>query len=344
MQLSVIPCHHLPVRDGEAQAPPEVLRLDELTFPQWGKLLSLEQYYWRERVLRAQDFSRAGLRTFVLHEGPLSAPDSVLASCETYAVPIHLGPKRGLSHGIASVFVEEKRRGHGYASELLRRVERVLRDEGATCSYLMSEIGPTIYQRLGYVPRPLYTRRYAAADPRREPHGDPPPWRWLESDALPALLAERYRRPQLPLWLEVTPAQVMWHVERARFYAQVLGKPLSPRIGARAGEAFALWAADYTDGLLRILLLYPGSRLDAAGASFDPRSPEAADLRNVLHAARTHAFFAELPTIEVWENPRNARYLRGGIHAVCEDLPMLLPLAPGVRAEDFTDYERVHWI
>ncbi len=56
-------------------------------------------------------------------------------------------------------------RGKGYASILLQRIHERLRGEGALCMYLMSEIGPTLYERLGYVARPLRICRFAAADP-----------------------------------------------------------------------------------------------------------------------------------------------------------------------------------
>ena len=65
-----------------------------------------------------------------------------------------------------------------------RLLER-LRSEGALCMYLMSEIGPTLYERMGYVARPLRICRFAAADPSREAPRQQT-WRWLTEADVPS--------------------------------------------------------------------------------------------------------------------------------------------------------------
>lgn len=350
LKLELFDLRSLPITGGEAQAPEAVVALDRLTYPSWGQGLSVEQYLQRERRLRAQPFCRAGLRRWVLRDG-----DQVLASCETLESQLsQLGAggalRHGTAHGIASVFVEERLRGHGHASELLRRVHVELKQLGAGCAYLFSEVGPTLYEKLGYVARPLFLRRFAAVDPSREQPHNPAPWRFVQAGEVAALLAERYAHKNgghSPLWLQASPAQLDWHLHRGAFYAEVLKRRPVHSVGARAGEAFALWTPDWKGdprGLLRILMLYPGARLLQAGARLEPRSTEAADFRNVLHAARAAALEMGLAAVELWENPVSAAFLRGGAREVAGDVPMLLPLQTGVRAQDWIDYERCHWL
>jgi GNAT superfamily N-acetyltransferase len=328
----------------EAEVPPAVVALDELTYASWGGPLPLPQYLLRERRLRAAPFSR-GLRVWILREGA-----QVLASCESYEVPLvhHApgarAPLRGPVHGIASVYVEPRLRGHGHASALLQGVHEHLLREGALGTYLMSEIGPTLYARLGYVERPLRYCRYAAADPAREHLPTPLPWTWLgEADVAP-MLGERYRHARPALTLEASIAQIGWHLLHGRFYAEACGKPPSATVGARVGDAFALWQPSHHKQLLRVLMLYPGARLATPGAPISPRGPELEVVRQVLHAARFAAAEQGLPHIEVWENPSNNAYLRGGARLAAGEVPMLRPLRREVRGEDWLDYERCHWI
>lgn len=351
-RLELIDLRNAAVTAGEAHVPGAVLALDHLTYASWGRPLTLDQYLLRERRLRARPFALAGLRTWVLRDG-----DTVLASCETFESRLSLSPGRGAAprharaHGIASVFVEERHRGRGHASELLRGVHAELTRMGAAAAYLFSEIGAALYARLGYVARPLALRRFAAVDPTREaPHPEPVPWRFIGPEEIPALLLQRYAQGtggRSPLWLEATPAQLDWHVERGAFYAELLRGKRPAIVGARAGEAFALWTPELRSdagGVLRVLMLYPGPRLFPAGARLEPRSPEAADLRSVLHGARAAATALGLGSVELWENPASATYLRGGAPGPASDVPMMLPLQPGLRADDWIDYERCHWL
>lgn len=315
--------------------PPGAEARDVLTFPSWGGGLTLEQYLERERRLWRHPFSR-GLRRWVLVGG------EPLASCETYAVPARSGKQGGVAQGVASVYVEERLRGRGHARALLERLHERLRAEGALCSYLISEVDPAMYERLGYVSRPLSRRRFSAPLP-----GEPEPGidevRWLAPADVPALLARRYATAERAgLQLLLTPEQLDWHAERGRLYAAVLGRPAPEAVGASCGEAFAIWAHDHRADLLRVLCLYPGPALYAAGVAA-PRDPAAAALRNVLHAARAEAAHAGLGAVEIWDNARSG-WLRGGQQQGGGDPPMLRPLQRGVRAEEWLDWERGHWL
>lgn len=344
-----------PAELPEADPPAAAVALDTLTHAAWGRTLSLPQYLKRERILRAAPFSQHGLRAWTLQRA-----GSVLASCETYACDVSLGGRggttgQGVGHGIASVFVEPSQRGHGYASELLRRVHATLQAEGALLCFLWSEIGPTLYQRLGYVARPLSLRRYAAA-PKEESHGAAPPWQLLTLAELGTALAVRQLGNRgLPFRIDVGHSQIDWYIRRAAFYSACQGRPISRYVAAQAGDALAVFCPDLVGNVLRILTLYPGSRLATAGSVFEPRSAEGENLRNALHAARTVAGELGLPAIELWQNPLNAAYLRGGTQMPeADDLPMVLILPsagtqrgmqrPLLRAEDWQDYERGLWL
>lgn len=344
MQLHMIPMRDVPIADAEAQVPAEVVSLDELTYASWGPPLTLPQYLKRERIMRAVPFSR-GLRTWMLRDG-----EALLASCESFEVPLFIAgprrktPRRGVVHGIASVYVETKLRGRGLARALLTRLHGQLARESVLGCYLMSEIGPALYAGMGYVARPLRLCRYAAADLATERLPAPLPFTWVTEDQLPALLAERYRPAVPPARIETTPAQLGWHLSRSRYYAAVLGRRSSPYVGARCGDAFVLWQASYPKELLRVLMLYPGERVFVPGAAINPRSHELEAVRHVLHAARFLAAELGLGHVEVWENAHNGAYLRGGVRLAGEDLPMLLPFVPELRGEDWLDYERCHWL
>ncbi|MCS6915216.1 MAG: GNAT family N-acetyltransferase [Myxococcales bacterium] len=326
-----------------AEPPAEAAARDALTYAAWGRALSQAQYLERERRLWAHPFSQSGLRRWVLFDG-----EQPVASCETYEVQVLVGgdrgrPRTGTAQGVASVFVEQALRGRGYARALLEHLHAVLRQEGAVCAYLISEIGPALYERLGYVARPLRLRRFSAPRPD-EPEPGLEAVVWLRSEQIGPLLDLRYAGlPRSPLTLRLSPAQIGWHHERARFYAEVLGRPVPQVVGAACGPAFALWQHDLVAGLLRVLCLYPGPTLWAQGTQVDPRHPEAQALRNVLHGARAEAAAAGLGGVEIWQNPLMG-WLRGGQEVPAADLPMMLPLAPGVRADDWLDWERGHWL
>ena len=351
MQLVAIAAKDFPVSpnpegDSEAHVPDEVVAIDRLTFASWGGGLTLPQYLARERRLRGCAYSR-GLIQWVLREG-----SEVLASCETYAVPfVHSAPdgtrrREGLGHGVASVYVEERLRGKGYASIMLQGIHERLRSEGALCMYLMSEIGPTLYERMGYVARPLRICRFAAADPSREAPRQQT-WRWLTEADVPSLpgraAKEPLSKPRTGLWIDTPVAQLDWHLQRGHFYAQVLGRKRAVHVGAEAGASFSLWQPDYRRGVLNMILLWPGSTYFHRGL-LDPRDPLAHDFRSVQQAARVAAWDLGLANVEIWETPRSATYLRGGARSEAKELPMILPLVPGIQAEEWSDYERAHWI
>ena len=156
----------------------------------------------------------------------------------------------------------------------------------------------------------------------------------VPEDAIAEALAA-CQRPLGTLSVKVSVEHVLWHLARSRYYAEALKRPLPVCVGARAagGTAMALWAPEYRLGVLQVLTLY-----------LQPGADRAA-MDGVLTAGRRLAAELGLSTLEIWENPHNAGFLAGGERiSSTKDLPMLLGLEPGVRGEDWLDYERAHWL
>lgn len=299
--------------------PAEAAARDALCHAVWGGSLSPAQFIERESRLWQQPFSQRGLRLWLLSQG-----DAVLASCETYAVTCRTDGKSGLAHGVASVFVEERLRGQGHASALLRGVHAQLQREGSLCTYLMSEVDPGIYARLGYVERRVRARRYAAQLSAPCPNVD-----WLRLDQLDDSLSTDAGDG---LSLSIDADFVRWHIARGAYHAQVQCLPRQIFVGPRVGKTWALCADDPEEGLLRVLVL----RSDG-----DPQA-----LRDVLLAVRHMAAQQGLPTVELWEN-EGMRHLPFAAADIAQDLdvvPMLRPLSSGIDAHAWQSCERGHWI
>lgn len=322
MRLVHHPCRNLPIASGECVVPADMERIDRRTASSWAKDLSVEEYLRRERVLKTRPFCQE----LTVHS-LLSDDGTLLASCESYRVPVAVPGRTALGFGlgIASVFVDEAQRGHGYAAELLRRLHQQFADEGAALSYLMSEIGPTLYARLGYVTRPLHVRRQRA---QPIPHHAQ-----LLTDAdLAQTLTRIPPPPHSPLHIPPTTAQLDWHISRGRFYAQQLGCTYPDSIGARCGQAVLIWQADFQrdERKLRVLLL------SAQGP--------ASDVSQVVAAAQAVAHEHQLPTVEYWESGAQHELFQDEPIFIADDVPMIRPLSSDVRVTDHSDIQRYHWL
>jgi GNAT superfamily N-acetyltransferase len=300
-----------------------------LTHAAWGAKLNLEQYLEREQRLASHPFSRDNLSTWVL-----ASEGDILASCETYRMDSVMrgegdATRTGHTYGVATVFVETKLRAQGYATDLLRHLlEQMTRtDEEAQASVLFSEVGPDIYEKVGYVARPAVSRIYEPApEAGAELVADP-----IQFDEVPEVLASTsHHAPRQRFRVIPTPEQLDWHMERARYYAGVLDR-LPPEVaGARADEAWALWTPDFKNERLVILDLAPGL-------------PDGT--RVVIEAARREARKHELREVLLWENPENADGLVGGESVERQaDIPMIAPLVDGVEPEQWCDYSRSLWV
>ena len=325
MQLLHYPCRNLPIASEECVVPPEIERIDRRTALAWAKEISVAEYLQRERFLKTRPFSR-GLTIHALVD---EASDTILASCETYRVPVHVPGRSTDAYGlgIASVFVDEAQRGHGYAAELLRRLHRHFAEDGAALCYLMSEIGPTLYARLGYVALTLRLRRYPACALPSSTKA-----RWLTTADLPEVLASHHPPMGSPLHIPPSQEQLDWHLARGRYYAQLAGFQFPSEIGARCDDAVAVWKPDFRREMMRLRVLLLAARAPSAAVS------------EVIVTAQGIAHQLSLPTVEVWESDAQTPLLTGGELHESSDVPMMLPLANDVRATDFHDVQRYHWL
>lgn len=220
----------------------EVVARNVLTAPVWGHAFTLAQYLERERVLREHPFARAGFDTWVLADEDDDA--MLFASLETLRQPLVLPDGgRGHGYGVASVFTEPAFRGRGHATELLTGVLRTLADEDplARASVLFSDVGAPIYQRCGYVAF-RGDDVVISASPSAF-LGEP-----IDRDHVPTARV----RPGLLTFVN-SPDRLDWLLTRQTLHAGFLQRREPPAVGARLGESYVIWFANFRKSTLDIL-------------------------------------------------------------------------------------------
>lgn len=278
----------------EASAAERVAR-DRLTWQAWGTLLTKAQYLDRERTLRQTVHGQLDRHTWVLRV----ANGTVVASCETFRRPLLHG---GAVEVVASVFVDPPLRGAHMASRLVDALARQRAEAGIDGLVLFSEVGTRIYERLGFRALPAPTRTWASDAPELRPTAET-----VAREDLPALLAERHRLRAQRIDVRLTDAIFDWHFARARFYADVLGRPSPASVGARTQDALFVWAPDFKGDALRIL--------DASGTP-------GASVAPLVEAARAEARRLGLAFVELWDDAHSAFLGGPGADERDEDLPM----------------------
>lgn len=328
MRLVHYPCKNLPILAGECVVPAEIERIDRRTASAWAKGISVDDYLRRERFLKTRPYAAGMTIHALLDDDGSDLQAQILASCETYRVPVVVPGRRtiGFGLGVASVFVDEPLRGHGFAATLIQHVHDHFRAQGAAMMYLMSEIGPTLYARLGYVATPLSLRRFPAAPLPAGLRVEP-----IHADEL-ATLIPRLPPPSSPLYIPANREQLDWHFARGQFYAGLAQGELPTEIGARSADAVAIWDVDHRPDCRRVRVLLVAAEKPSV------------HVEHVLCAAAAAAHAVGLPFAEVWETAALSPFLDGGIKIEADDLPMLCPLAPDVSATDFLDVQRFHWL
>ncbi|WP_257448373.1 GNAT family N-acetyltransferase [Archangium lipolyticum] len=316
--------HLVPATDAQK------VQRDALTFSEWGKLLTPEEYIVRELRLRSHPWALADMRTWLL----CSDEGTVLASCETFRTDsFRRAPDGALlpgdSFAIASVFTEERLRGHGHATRLMDLLASELeRQPRAHAALLFSDVGPRIYARSGYRELPAWDWHLP---PSPGAPGEGVDSLLCASDLGPAL--DRMRRPELPFFFWPTPSQLDWHLERGRIYVDRLGCSLPESAGATVGASTALWGLVGRSAELTVLM-------------FDARSP--AEASALLEAARREARRSGLSRVVLWEEPGNASLLPlvAGASRVARDgsLPMVRPLRPDVHPPALLPVPRGLWV
>jgi len=314
------------------------LERDHVTYSAWGMKLSLPQYVQREARLRAHPWARETLQTwFLVDEG-----GGVLSSCETFRMEARWrgeGVERPVTvYAVASVFTEERLRGRRYAPQMLERLHRqvVQEDPSVKALVLYSDVGEALYARVGYAsPRAAFDWVFspepgstAGGGAQSLPELLPQPLH--DADVASAL--ERIPRPEVPFLIWPTAAQVDWHLERERLYAEFLGRARPAAVGARVGHSTALWAVTGR-GKLEILVMHAESPHEASA---------------LIRAARQAAAQGGAETVHLWEpSPAVAWPFseNGGVRVPREgSLPMLCPLDPALRPELWQGPLRAIWV
>jgi hypothetical protein len=301
---------------------------DVLTAEAWGEGLSLQAYLRREQALRAVAVPRLGMRTWLLLDGSAQ----VLSSCETFSLPSVLRTEGreqwGESSGVASVFTEGALRGKGYATWMLDLLcQRLGEERGAQSVVLFSDVGEAQYARSGFVARPAFDWRWPPApggiSTEAALFGDEAlSWRWAGHPV-----------PTGRFVIHPNADTLDWYLERERVYCTELGHPRPRACGAALGASLALWYAQPRDGRLWLHWL---------------AAEDAHSTRALVNAARLVARDAGLSEVRMWEDADGFPFpdgLDGGNRqARADSLPMLRPLDPRVRPEDWRRIPRALWV
>jgi GNAT superfamily N-acetyltransferase len=290
---------------------------DHLGHLAWGAKLSAEQWVVREERLRAHAWARRAMTTWLLRDG-----DETLSSCETFVQEGWLDGERADVWAVASVFTEERLRGRGHATRLVDLVRERARAAGVLASTLFSDVGLGQYERSGYVARPAEDLIF-------------PPETGEPAAAVDALLTEVTAVPPPPdedfvIW--PTADQVDWHLERSRVYGELLARDSGATVGARAGDGVAYWSTDSTQERLLVLLL---------------AARRAHEAEALLRAARRTARQLKLREVRMWAQPWDfpGRADLGGDRVARRgSIPMIVPLRPSLRAEQWTQIPRAVWV
>lgn len=122
------------------------------TYPLWGGGLSFDGYTRFQLGQRRTPWGRSNLERVVLLDG--ARP---LASAKRYDLSARFDGRIRRVLGIGAVFTPRELRGRGAASALVAHLVDAANTEGYEYALLFSDIGPTLYERLDFVPLPLET-------------------------------------------------------------------------------------------------------------------------------------------------------------------------------------------
>ncbi len=281
---------------------------DALNYEAWGTLLTREQYASRETRLRAHAWSRQALRSWIL----VGDDGEVLASCETYRMRSYARGALGWTWAVASVFTERRLRGLGHASRMMTLLGERIRelDSNAHAVVLYSDVGSRMYERAGYVKAGAPLDRVWAAE---------------RGELLAEILEEPVdvAPPSDPFVVWPTPSQLDWHRERERAYAALLGRTPFPSAGAKDGDGVIFWTPGFRNDRLLVL--------GWNGKNFD----------SLIRTARTIAARSGFARVVMWDQPGAEG---GSLEGRDGSLPMLAPIDPSVRPEDWRTIVRGAWV
>jgi GNAT superfamily N-acetyltransferase len=289
---------------------------DRLGHVAWGSKLTVAQWVLREERLRAHPWARRAMTTWLLREA-----GATLSSCETFVQDGFIAGERADVWAVASVFTEERLRKRGHAKRLVDLVLERARAAGAVASTLFSDVAVSQYERSGYV-------TMAAEDLIFPPEAGAPA---ATVDALvETLVVPPPPDEDFVIW--PTAEQLDWHLERSRIYGELLARPSGASVGARAGDGVIYWSADSTNERLLVHLLV---------------APHAQEAEALLRSARRVARQLGLREVRVWAQPwgfPGRGDLGGDRVARRGSVPMIAPLVPALRAQQWTQIPRAVWV
>ena len=120
------------------------------TYPVWGEGLSFDAYARYVRGLRRTAWGESHLERVVLLDGA-----RLLSSAARHDLSARIDGRIRRVLGIGSIFTPRELRGRGAASALIAHLVDAANTEGHEFVLLFSDIGPTLFERLDFVPVPL---------------------------------------------------------------------------------------------------------------------------------------------------------------------------------------------
>lgn len=255
----------------------------------------------------------------------------ILASCESFRKRSLTSDSEGrvldgITHGIASVYVVPEHRGRGYASRLLRELDKcfpnfqVEANETVIASVLFSDIGKSFYTKLGWR---AFTSHHLEFEPE---HIASTTSRPISADQLAELCADdeaimrraltepRHSNNKTRFAILPDLDHMGWHHSKEEFVAQRLfGKPV-PVKGAIAGppgnRVWAIWTHRWygkpdekesgnTLYILRFVIEDLSGMAAEGGALHNAQL--VANVKAVIQEAQSEAAAWNLTHVSMWE-------------------------------------------
>lgn len=264
----------------------------DATFPIWSEGLTRENYArWNAAQLRTA-WGKNHLQRFAL----LDDRGRWVASAKRYLWPIRLDGRDGVMCGLGAVFTRPDARGRGYAGGIIDRLVEASREQGAIIAGLFSEIGESLYRRLGFVTVPMHEVDLEV----EQKHGAPAMLvRSGEERDLPALAAMHVVRTEgLPFSLRRDPSLIAYALSKKRLLAG-LGFGRGTR-GARQTEFFVAEEGASAVAYVVLTVNAGGWTLEEAG----DRDPAGARLGAILQVLLAREPSRPRPLIRAWWPPR----------------------------------------
>ncbi|KAF2676445.1 hypothetical protein K458DRAFT_424768 [Lentithecium fluviatile CBS 122367] len=321
--------------------PSETTQIWHLTAPMWSDALPTPIYMEEQAHLATAPLAIDKMTTWILVDASQSPDDrQVLCSCETYRKCALTSDgsgnvEEGIVHGVASVFTPVEHRGKGYAARMLKDLAKVLytwQRENGRCvgSILYSDIGPTYYAKLGWIPTTSNTHIALKPSSTAWPDSAKPINRRDLADLCTrdeALMRKAMASPSPDNLVRMTIIpdvdHMLWHHAKADFACEYLFNKTPLFKGAIAGEpgdqVWVVWTHRYCSPLdaenlpgnntlyILRLVIEPDPKASQLPSPADKLPSQdlynkiLSGVKTVLQAAQAEAAEWKLDTIELWD-------------------------------------------